>query len=63
MKNEPTNNDPRTASIPAWTCPKCGATHPITVASCCGPAPTWTCGQPLPESNPQVTIKNNTLYG
>ncbi len=25
------------ATIPAWTCPKCGATHPITVDSCCKP--------------------------
>ena len=27
-----------TATIPAWTCPKCGATHPITVPTCCKPA-------------------------
>ena len=24
-----------TATIPAWACPKCGATHPITVPTCC----------------------------
>lgn len=25
-------------TTPAWTCPKCGATHPITATTCCGPA-------------------------
>ena len=35
-----------TATIPAWTCPKCGATHPITVSVCCKPAAT----SPLPSA-------------
>lgn len=26
-----------TSTVPAWTCPKCGATHPITVQGCCYP--------------------------
>lgn len=24
-------------SVPAWQCPKCGATHPIMVGTCCAP--------------------------
>ena len=35
-----------TATIPAWTCPKCGATHPITVPTCCKPA----ADAPLPNA-------------
>ena len=31
---------PAAGTIPAWTCPKCGATHPVTVESCCKPAQT-----------------------
>lgn len=23
------------ATVPAWECPKCGTTHPVTVDSCC----------------------------
>ena len=37
MKKKPPEPQPKPASIPAWTCPKCGATHPITVQSCCAP--------------------------
>lgn len=28
-------NIPEKQQIPAWTCPKCGTTHPITVRDCC----------------------------
>ncbi len=34
-------------SIPAWTCPKCGAAHPITVPTCCGPTPPATPNAPV----------------
>ncbi len=30
------------ATMVAWTCPKCGAAHPITVPTCCGPTPLAT---------------------
>ena len=34
-KPKPTTKAPFT--VPAWMCPKCGATHPITVPTCCKP--------------------------
>lgn len=38
MKQKPKGSRPqKAATIPAWTCPKCGTTHPITVDSCCRP--------------------------
>ena len=39
-----------TATIPAWTCPKCGATHPITVDACCKPAATFPPFVPVPRN-------------
>lgn len=41
-----------TATIPAWTCPKCGATHPITVGSCCKPL------NPQPWVGPRPFLRN-----
>lgn len=40
--------------IPAWTCPKCGATHPITVTTCCSPPIDKTMYPPpmIPPWNP-----------
>lgn len=35
MPKKPKPAKKPTATIPAWTCPKCGATHPITVPTCC----------------------------
>ena len=40
------------ATIPAWTCPKCGATHPITVDACCKPAATFPLPAPCPPRQP-----------
>ena len=48
-------------TIPAWECPKCGATHPITVNTCCQPKdPKW-----VPEDKrPNITKKGGeTLFG
>lgn len=28
-------------TVPAWKCPTCGRTHPITVTECCGPSHKW----------------------
>jgi hypothetical protein len=44
-------------TVPAWQCPKCGATHPITVFTCCAPkvAPIddWP-RNPYPWQNPWI---------
>lgn len=39
MKNKPAQpKKQKSATIPAWECPRCGRTHPITVTTCeCGP--------------------------
>lgn len=34
---------PKPCTIPSWICPKCGATHPITVSTCCAPPMQITC--------------------
>lgn len=47
MKNKPKPTPKVRNTIPAWECPKCGRTHPITVQTCeCRGALT----QPYPPS-------------
>jgi len=54
MAKKPKPARKTTATIPAWTCPKCGATHPITVDVCCKPAATF----PLPIApKPPIRVR------
>lgn len=52
MSKKPKPAKKPTATIPAWTCPKCGATHPITVPTCCGPTPLKPPSLPSPPTQP-----------
>lgn len=46
MENEKQNK------IPAWECPKCGTTHPITVESCCKNSGKQENNKPYPPQYP-----------
>lgn len=46
----------KTATLPTWECPKCGACHPITITVCCAPTPKPSDFRPRPASLPPGTI-------
>lgn len=61
-----------TNTVPAWTCPRCGTTHPITVTKCCGPKTVPTFQTPPQQIPPHAPIclhdscpdcKNGTCSG